>query len=291
MSDVEGRAGDTAGTVMDRRALLRVGGVAAGIAGIGGYAAAHATSAEAAAGDPVLQGGNNQAGTASTTLNTDAYGPTLLVSNTGPGAPLRLAEHFSEDFISESGDLMNVNGDLRFAHGDSMLASVFTSYNASRLFPVMPFRAVDTRTTAGRAKVLNPAGNFDSAGRLIGGHTIEIDLGDHVFQGTGVFANMTVTQAVSDGYLTLWPSGTRPGTSALNYSANQVVSNFGVSGLSFQDTVRVYAKSTTHVLLDVVAFAAGSPEDVNGPLSATAGAAKLAGPARKAPAWYPNRRG
>lgn len=31
MSDVEGTAGDGSGTVMDRRALLRVGGVVAGL--------------------------------------------------------------------------------------------------------------------------------------------------------------------------------------------------------------------------------------------------------------------
>ncbi|MDQ1740198.1 MAG: hypothetical protein QOE53_1850 [Pseudonocardiales bacterium] len=56
MSDGEGTAGDGSGTVMDRRALLRAGGVVAGIAGIAGYGAAQAPAAEAAAGDPVLAG-------------------------------------------------------------------------------------------------------------------------------------------------------------------------------------------------------------------------------------------
>jgi hypothetical protein len=286
MSDVEGTAGDSSGTVMDRRALLRMSGVVAGIAGIGGYAVGSAPSAAAAAGDPVLMGATNNAGTAGTLVTTDAYGPTVLLSNTGPGAPLRLAERSSPDApISDSGDLMNINGDLHFAHGDFMLASVFTSYNSARLLPVRPFRAVDTRTAAGRANIVNRAGNLDSAGRLIGGHTIEIDLGDHVFQGTAVYANLAVIQAVASGYLTVWPSGTRPGTSALNHAAGQVVSNFCVSGLSFADTVRVYAKATTHVLMDVVAFAAGGPEDVNGPLLAATGDTRLAAPARKPPAW------
>ena len=286
MSDCTGTAGATSGAVMNRRALLRAGGMAAGIAGIGGLAAAQAPAAHAAAGDPVLMGANNQAGTASTTVTTDAYGPTLLLSNTGPGAPLRLAEHFSEEFISDSGDLINVNGDLRFAHGDFMLASVFTSYNASRLVPVRPFRAVDTRTSAGRANIVNRTGNLDSAGRLLGGHTIEIDLGDEVFQGTGVFANLTATQAMDSGFLTLWPSGTRPGTSTLNYSTGQTVANFAVSGLSFTDTVQLYATRTTHVLLDVVAFAVGSPSDVNPAVLAAAGPSSLSRPARQAPTWY-----
>jgi hypothetical protein len=285
MSDVESAAGDS-GTVMNRRALFRAGGVVAGIAGI---TAAQAPAAAAAAGDPVLLGGNNQAGTASTTVNTDAYAPTLLLSNVGPGAPLRLAEHVNQDFISDSGDLMNVNGDLRFAHGDFMLASVLTSYNASRLIPVIPFRAVDTRTAAGRANIVNRSGNLDGGGRLLGGHTIEIDLAEEVFQGTGVFANLTVTQSVGSGYLTLWPSGARPGTSALNYSAGQVLSNFSVTGLSSVDSVRLFAKSTAHVVLDIVAFAAGDWSDVNPALLGTAGAAKLAAPARKPPSWHTSR--
>jgi hypothetical protein len=291
MSDIDGTADNTSGTGMNRRALLRAGGMVAGIAGIGGYAAAHASSAGAATGDPVLQGGNNQAGTASTFLNTDAEAPTLLLSNTGPGAPLRLAEHTSAPSISESGDLMNFNGDLQFSHGDSMLASVFTSFNSSRLFPVMPFRAVDTRTAAGRGHIINVGGNLDSAGRLIGGHTIDIDLTDYVYLGTAVFTNLTVTQAVSDGYLTLWPRGTRPATSTLNYSAGQVVANFCVCGLSGVDTLRLYAKATTHVLMDIVAFAAGSQADVNGAFLATAGASNLAGPARKPPAWRTSKNG
>jgi hypothetical protein len=286
MSDVEGTAGNPSARVMNRRALLRASGVAAGIAGIGGIAAAHAPAAEAAAGDPILMGAYNQAGTAFTGLNADSSGPTLLLSNVGSGAPLRLAEHFNENFSSDSGDLFNVNGDLRWGTGDDNRASVFTSYTASRLIPVIPFRAVDTRTTAGRANIANRTGNLDSAGRLIGGHTIEIDLGDEVFQGTGVFANLTVTQAAASGYLTLWPGGTRPGTSSLNYAAGQVLSNFSVCGLNFVDTMRLYASSTTHVVLDVLAFAAGNWSDVNPALLPTGAASNLARPARKAPAWH-----
>ncbi|MDQ1740199.1 MAG: hypothetical protein QOE53_1851 [Pseudonocardiales bacterium] len=283
MSDGDGTAGDSSGTVMDRRALLRAGGVVAGIAGIGGYAAAQAPAA-AAAGDPVLMGATN-----------DAYEPALSLANTGSGAPLRLQEDSNpSDNANGPGDLRNNRGELQFSHfvgGEFLFAPVFTSYNASQLFPVRPFRAVDTRTTVGRANIVNGGvGNLDSAGRLIGGHTIEIGLGNEVFQGTAVFANLTVTGAVSSGYLTVWPSGARPGTSSLNYSAGQVVANFCVSGLSSVDSVRLYAKTTTHVLLDVVAFAAGSPSKV-GPMLAAAGPSSLAGPARKPPAWFTGKNG
>ena len=290
MSDVASTAGDSSGTVMNRRALLRASGVVAGIAGIAGYAAAQAPAAGAATGDPVLAGANNDGGASPTGLTANTWQPTLILDNAGTGVPLRLAAHPEPEFV-DSGDLMNIGGDLRFAHGDYWVGSVYTSLNASHLITVRPFRAVDTRTTAGRATILNRSGNLDSAGRLIGSHTIEIDLGDEVFQGTAVYANLTVTQPVASGYLTLWPSGTRPGTSTLNYLAGQTVANFCVSGLSSMDTLRIYAQRTTHVLLDVVAFAAGIWSDVRRapeppPIVPVE---DLAGPARTAPAWRTRR--
>jgi hypothetical protein len=283
VSDIDEVADNTAGPVLNRRALLRAGGVVAGIAGMAGYAAAQAPEAGALAGQPVLIGQSNSAGTASTGLAAGASAPTLVLTNTGRGAPLRLADHtFSEAAVS-SGDLMNVGGEFLFAHATSVVGSVYTSASASQVIPVRPFRIVDTRTAAGRASIVNRSGNLDSAGRLIGGHTIEIDLGSQVYLGTAVFGNLTVTKAVSAGYLTLWPGGSRPGTSSLNYLAGQVVANFCVSGLS-SDTVRLYAQTTTHVLLDVVAFAAGSPGDVRSAVQPFT-ASTLAAPVRKSPAW------
>lgn len=291
MSDLDKTAENSAGTVMNRRALLRAGGVVAGVAGIGGYAAANAQSAGAIAGQPVLMGQSNDAGTASTELVADLDTPSLILTNSGRGAPLRLTEHTFSDWQMNAGDLINVGGDLAFAHADSTVGSVYTSLSASQVIAVRPVRVVDTRTSAGRANIVNRSGNLDGAGRLIGGHTIEIDLSGHVFEGAAVFANLAVTEPESSGYLTLWPSGTRPGTASLNHPADQTVSNFCVSGLSGLDSVRLYAQRTAHVVLDVVAFAAGSPDDVNGPLLARSTASKLAGPARKPPAWRTGRMG
>jgi hypothetical protein len=285
IGDIDSSA-SASGTVVNRRALLRASGVAAGIAGIGGIAAASAPAAGAATGDPVLAGANNDGGASSTGLTANTWRPTLVLDNAGTGVPLRLAAHAVPEFV-DSGDLMNIDGDLRFAHADYFVGSVYTSLSASQLIPVVPFRAVDTRTVAGRATIVNPAGNLDSAGRLIGGHTIQIDLGDEVFQATAVLANLTVTQAVDSGYLTLWPGGARPGTSTLNYPAGQTVANFTVSGLN-SDTVRLYAQRTTHVVLDVVAFAAGSPADVFRAPQPVPGV-HLAGQGRKTPAWRARR--
>lgn len=287
MSDVENTADDPAGTVLNRRALLRAGGVMAGIAGIAGYGATQAPEAGALAGQPVLMGQSNNAGTSSTGVVSAASVPTLTLTNSGRGAPLRLAKHTYSDWVMGGGDLINVGGELAFAHADSVVGSVYTSVSASQLVPVRPFRIVDTRTAAGRASIVNRSGSLDSTGRLLGGHTIEIDLGNQVYLGTAVFANLTVTSAVSAGYLTLWPGGSRPGTSTLNYLTDQVVANFCVSGLN-SDTVRLFAQTTTHVVLDVVAFAAGSPDDVRAAIQPFAASA-LAAPVRKPPAWRTGR--
>ncbi|HEX8306529.1 MAG TPA: hypothetical protein VF612_16765 [Jatrophihabitans sp.] len=110
-----------------------------------------------------------------------------------------------------------------------------------------------------------------------------------VFQGKAVLANLTVTQPTAAGYLTMWHQGPRPGTSSLNYSAGQVLSNFCVSGLH-DDKVRLYASRTTHVVLDVVAFVVNSSSDINDELlqyppefSHQAG--------RKPPAWWTAKNG
>lgn len=288
MSDVEDTAGETTGTVMDRRALLRAGGVVAGIAGIGAYAGANAPSAGAAAGAPVLMGATNNAGTASTALTAATAGPTLVLANTATnGVPLRLAEHaVPPSEVGVSGDLTNIRGDLRYTHSsDYAPASVYTELTASQLIPVPPFRVVDTRTSWGRRYIQTGDDSFDSSGRLLGGHPVLISLQEEVLGGTAVYANLTVTQPVSSGFLTLWPGGTRPGTSSLNYSAGQTVANFCVSGL-YRDKVRLYAKSTTHVVLDVVAFVVYSSSDINDAVLPEPDPSGLAGASHTPPAWW-----
>jgi hypothetical protein len=292
MSDVEGTTGDTSGTVMNRRALLRACGVAAGIAGIGDIAAASAPPASAAAGDPVLIGTTNDAGTSSTALRSAEDGPTLALANQGPGAPLRLRKRTSGGFATtESGDLMNVDGDLRFSHGASMLASVLTGETAARLVPVRPYRFVDTRTYSGGPNLLADPSYFDSAGRLLGGRQVQLQFSEVVYLANAVFMNLTVTQPAADGYLTVWSGGERPGASALSYSAGQTVANFCVSDLGATDTVMLYTSRTTHVLVDVLAFDVGDPGDVSGRLQPIAGSSGPAGATRTPPAWHTSQNG
>ncbi len=67
----------------DRRGALRLGATAAAA---GGLAAIAATNAEAAAGQPVVQGVANTVGTAGTTISSSGTAITLTGKNTGAGA-------------------------------------------------------------------------------------------------------------------------------------------------------------------------------------------------------------
>lgn len=68
---------------LDRRAVVRLSAIGAAATAA---TVATATNAEAAAGQAVLQGRSNNAGTAGTTLVSNGTGITLTVKNTGPGA-------------------------------------------------------------------------------------------------------------------------------------------------------------------------------------------------------------
>lgn len=270
--------------VPGRRALLRTGGaVVAGMAGLAVAQTALAGSASAAAGDPVLMGAANSAGATTTTLTgANAAGSTLALAHTAGLAPLRVVEQAAPSQLPAalgSGDLVNYDGDLYYTAGGTngpFFGMVYTGWTANQLVPITPQRVLDTRNAPGRAKILNPSGNLDSSGRLLGGRSIEIDLSGLAQFSTAAYCNLTAVTPLAAGYMVLWPGGTRPGTSTVNFAAKAVIANFAVTGVSASDTVSIFANVTTHVLLDVTSFATGFPGDVSapGPTAAAASAAQ-----------------
>jgi len=77
-------------TGLDRRALLRLGGMAAvGTAGAAVASVAGATAADAAAGAKVVLGARNDAGTSATTLSSATPAETLRVANVANGGAIR----------------------------------------------------------------------------------------------------------------------------------------------------------------------------------------------------------
>ena len=256
---------------VNRRALLRRSGVilAATVAGAAAVEAVNAGDAQAAPGDPVLQGQSNDAATAQTTLTSSATTSTLAVANTGAHAPVKLAQQASSSFTpAAGGELENLDGDLfytvDFGPGIGPLQGfVYTEFTANQVVTIKPQRILDTRTSAGRVHILNKAGNLDSAGRVLGGHTINIDLSGLEVAAASAFCNLTVVSPLSGGFMTLFPGGTRPATSSINFTKGAVIANFAVTGTSNTDTVSIFSSATSHVLLDITAFNVGSPAQIN----------------------------
>jgi hypothetical protein len=169
---------------------------------------------------------------------------------------------------------------------------VFTEFTANQVISIVPHRILDTRTSTGRSHIKNRTGNLDSAGRVFAGHTIVIDLGSLEVDAESAFCNLTAVSPLKGGYMTLFPGGTRPHTSSVNFAAHVVIANFAITGTSSTDTVSIYSSATSHVLLDITAFNVGSPDQINSDVlpksTSRAASRRLAARAEAGtlPSWY-----
>jgi hypothetical protein len=276
---------------VDRRRLLRrAGTVAVGVAGAGVVSAVAASPAMATDGDTVKLGSlaNNWA-TSKTIITSDSAEATLELDNTKDlgtmaGAPLRLLPRDQPVSTDAPGNIgMTTDGRLwtvSQSNGTNYADEVYSSVNATTTWPINPVRAIDTRSSTTRARVLNASGNIDSSGRVIGGHTINVDLSDLVYFGWGAFGNLTVVSPTAAGFATLYPyGGTRPATSSINFQTS-TLSNAYVCALGYDvatpsrtSVISIYVQKTAAVILDVNAFVVSSIDDVSATLTATSTAA------------------
>ncbi len=263
-----------------RRGLLTRGGAMVAV-GAGAAVAATARPAAAATGDTVIQGtvnnvGSNAPATEIQATNGSAPTPTVILTNLGTPAtgqaspPLRITPAGSGLTLPSAntvgGDIVATNdGNLWFTHAvpsvGTFPAIVHTDGNSNSFVPLSgPVRILDTRTSAGRAHVLDPSGKFDSAGRLIKGQTIHIDLTSLVAFGDAMSGNLTVTGSLGAGFLTLWSGAIAlPNASSINYVKGQTIANLTSSGIftfgSKSDAIAIACtNSNTHVILDVGGF-------------------------------------
>jgi hypothetical protein len=272
---------ETIKSEVDRRALLRRGGgVVAGIAGLGALNAVNAAPASSDPGEPVIQGANNNAGATKTVLTSSNSDATYEVSNSGNGAAVRLVTQPGTTDISgaQPGDLHNIDGLLHYTHVPGFPSLVYSDFTANMFAPIIPARAVDTRTAGGRTRIINPS-SLDAQGRLRGGQTMRVNLADFVFFGLAIYGNVTVTQPTAAGFVTMWPMGPQPVASSVNFVAGQTIANFAVCGIgfdaTFDDFVSIFASQTTHVIMDITGLSVFHPAQVlqpqpSGALSSTA---------------------
>jgi hypothetical protein len=116
-----------------------------------------------------------------------------------------------------------------------------------------PVRVLDTR--AGETDATVHPGHA-----ITGGTTLKLQVtystaGDVPLGAKAVIGNVTAVNAVSHGYLTLWPDGvTQPGTSSINYPATTSIANGVTVALSTDGIMDIYAFTTTDVIFDATGY-------------------------------------
>ena len=119
--------------------------------------------------------------------------------------------------------------------------------------PVDPIRIVDSRLVSSTESCW-----FASFGRLPGYGTTAFDLGGHAgvpHRAPGVVLNVTVTDAVAPGFLTVYPCDrVRPNASSLNYRTGTTVANAVFARLGDGGLFCIYSQSEAHVVVDLVGY-------------------------------------
>jgi hypothetical protein len=110
--------------------------------------------------------------------------------------------------------------------------------------PLTPARLLDTRATA----AVGPQGTLLLPVLGVGGVPAT--------GVTGVVLNVTVTEPVPGGYLTVFPSGTsRPLASTMNFSNGQTIANSAFAKVGSDGKVAIYNdQGKTHVVVDVAGW-------------------------------------
>lgn len=116
------------------------------------------------------------------------------------------------------------------------------------LVPITPNRVLDTRIGIGRPGT-SPVGadqQFTLSLAAVASLPANVDT---------VAINVTATASTAPGYVTVWPDGTRPGTSNLNNAPGFDVPNLVITRVAPDRTVRIYnAHGTTHLVADLVGY-------------------------------------
>jgi hypothetical protein len=306
---------------VDRRSVLRRAAAVAA-AGIGGVAAVEMLSAgpASAAVGTMQYGTDNDAGNLQTTLtstissNTGHKASTLLLSHTSNGAPLAVAPQVGASWSPSTGslvggELINLSApdsqgitsqSLFWMTGDNStvdsngsnldnLAVVLTTATGTVFAPVGPSRLLDTRYASMRHRILKPS-VLNSHGQLIGKQVLELDLSDIVSFAWAIHFNLTATVETGTGFLTAFGSQDSKGNPAvptasnLNFHENLSIANSGLSPLSSNLSLYIYASTTTHVILDVQGWTLPDFSFLLEPDATAAAATAKASPQRSAAA-------
>ncbi len=118
---------------------------------------------------------------------------------------------------------------------------------------ISPQRVFDTRASQPQGLRPVPKAMIGAGGVLriratgIPGVTPAVGIG-------AVSMNVTVTEPIAAGYVTVFPCGTRPTTSSLNFDAGQTIPNAVIAPVSAEGDICLFASQPTHILADITGW-------------------------------------
>jgi hypothetical protein len=118
------------------------------------------------------------------------------------------------------------------------------------LTPMSPARLADSRDKA------TVDGAYRNTGRRPAGTTWEIPIVGRAGIGAAdaVIANVTVTGALAQGFVTVYDCGRRPTASTLNYFVGTTRPNETLAKLSVKGTMCIYTSAPVHIVVDVAGY-------------------------------------
>jgi hypothetical protein len=150
---------------------------------------------------------------------------------------------------------VDANGRVCFyAQGTTHLFADLTGWFPTGQSPATtsPSRLFDTRPG-------EPAGAVTVSKQTItGGSVLEVQVtGKAGMPAAGIGSvalTVTATEATANGYITVYPCGTRPLASNLNYTVGQTIANTVITPVDANGKVCFYAQGTTHLLADLTGW-------------------------------------
>ena len=119
---------------------------------------------------------------------------------------------------------------------------------------VGPARLLETRVGDGLSTV---DGNFNGIGMRAESSVLELGVSGRAGvpnRAVSVALNVTVTNPIKAGFVTVYPCGTRPNAAQLNHAAGATLSTSVVAKLSSRGSVCIFTLSDTDLIVDVNGF-------------------------------------
>lgn len=175
----------------------------------------------------------------------------FIMPSTGMNADASNVTQITNDGIAAS----HTHPDVGVPLGTTPATPAATSLPLDDVESLTPARLLETRTVPGAETT---DGEFAGDGPVDAGTFVELDvLGRGGVPGGGVESvvlNITAVGPSTRGFLTMYPCGTRPLASSLNYEAGSNRASEVIAKVSPAGTVCIYTHRTSHLLADVTGY-------------------------------------